>query len=286
MDKMAKTKEQQNEKAPVILVANSKGGGGKSTTSQQVLAPFILKEYGSATIKELDDENLDSEYLTRSDIKAEQIILGNESDEFASAVAETIDLNSQGLVIDVGGNRTTSIVIRELARLTTRSRVVDAICIPISDNRMGVINAEKTLQEIKDSPEGENLIKKCFIALNRVRNLKAESIDDKKLLRRFSNVAALAKKWKLDVMIVHDMDGVENLAPLGKTVIEVADMRDELIEDLNAQILKADEDGKKDLVTVLDDLQWAVNVATSDFAPQLRKSHGQLKGILKKLASK
>ena len=283
---MAKVKEQQNEKAPVILVANSKGGGGKSTTSQQVLAPFILKEYGNATIKELDDENLDSEYLTRSDIKAEQIILGSDSDEFASAVAETIDLNSQGVVIDVGGNRTTSIVIRELARLTTRSRVVDAICIPISDNRMGVINAEKTLQEIKDSPEGANLIKKCFIALNRVRNLKAESIDDKKLLRRFSNVASLAKKWKLDVMIIHDMDGVENLAPLGKTVIEVADMRDELIEDLNAQILKAHENEKGDLVTVLDDLQWAVNVATSDFAPLIRKSHGQLKDILKKLASK
>jgi hypothetical protein len=281
---MAKAKEVN--KAPVILVANSKGGGGKSTVSQQVLATYILKEYGSASIKELDDENLDSEYLTRSDIKAEQILLGSDSDEFASAVAETISLNSEGLVIDVGGNRTTSIVIRELARLTTRSRVVDAICIPISDNRMGVMNARKTLEEIKNSPEGQNLIKKCFIALNRVRNLKAESIEDKKILRRFSNVVALAKEWGLDVMIVHDMDGVENLAPLGKTVIEVADMRDELINDLDTQMHAANEKGDMELLTTLDDLQWAVNVASQDFAPLIRKSHVQLKNILKKLSSK
>jgi hypothetical protein len=281
---MAKAKEVN--KAPVILVANSKGGGGKSTVSQQVLATYILKEYGSASIKELDDENLDSEYLTRSDIKAEQILLGSDSDEFASAVAETISLNSESLVIDVGGNRTTSIVIRELARLTTRSRVVDAICIPISDNRMGVMNARKTLEEIKNSPEGQNLIKKCFIALNRVRNLKAESIEDKKILRRFSNVVALAKEWGLDVMIVHDMDGVENLAPLGKTVIEVADMRDELISDLDTQMHAANEKGDMELLTTLDDLQWAVNVASQDFAPLIRKSHVQLKNILKKLSSK
>lgn len=280
------TKAKEVNKAPVILVANSKGGGGKSTVSQQVLATYILKEHGSASIKELDDENLDSEYLTRSDIKAEQILLGSDSDEFASAVAETISLNSEGLVIDVGGNRTTSIVIRELARLTTRSRVVDAICIPISDNRMGVMNARKTLEEIKNSPEGQNLIKKCFIALNRVRNLKAESIEDKKILRRFSNVVALAKEWGLDVMIVHDMDGVENLAPLGKTVIEVADMRDELINDLDSQMHAANEKGDMELLTTLDDLQWAVNVASQDFAPLICNSHVQLKNILKKLSSK
>jgi hypothetical protein len=278
-----KKPESKTSKAPTILVANSKGGGGKSTTAQQILAPFILNKYGSVSIKELDDQNLDSAYLDRSKINAEQILLGEDADEFATAVANAIPLNSEGLIIDVGGNRTTSIVIKELSRLTTRARQIDAICIPISDNRMGVRNAEKTLEEIKATPEGSQLLGKCFIALNRVRNKNAKSIDDPSVLRRFRHAVKLAKKWDLQVMFIHDMDGIENLAPLGKTVMEVAELRDELIEDLNGQILKADAEGKDDVVVILDDLQWAVNVAAHDFAPLIKKSHVQLDAILSNL---
>lgn len=281
---MTQTKNKETKKAPVILVANSKGGGGKSTTSQQILAPFMLSRYGKASIKELDDQNLDSDYLTRSAIKAEQILLGDDANEFATAVADAVPLNAEGLIIDVGGNRTTSIVIRELSRLTTRARQIDAICLPISDNRMGVRNAEKTLEEIQNSPEGVQLLKKCFIALNRVRNKNASSVDDSSVLRRFRHAINLAKKWKLQVMFIHDMDGIENLAPLGKTVMEVADLRDELVEDLNQQILDADKEGNEGKVVLLDDLQWAVNVAAHDFAPLIKKSHDQLEVILGNLA--
>jgi hypothetical protein len=280
---MIKDSKNLPKKAPVIMVFNSKGGGGKSTCAQQVLATYILSRHGFATIKELDDQNLDSAYLDRSKITADQILLGEDVNEFASAVSGSLPLKAEGLVVDVGGNRTTNIVIRELSRLTTRARLIDAICIPISDNRMGVRNAEKTLEEIKDSPEGKELISKCFIALNRVRNKNAKSIDDPSILRRFRQAVKLAKSWNLQVMFVHDMDGIENLAPLGKTVMEVAEMRDELIEDLNTQILKADEEGRDDDVVLLDDLQWAVNVATHDFAPLITNSHKQLDSILKKL---
>lgn len=280
------SKKPNAEKAPVFIVANSKGGGGKSTTSQQILATYLLSRFGHAAIKELDDQNLDSDYLVRSKIDVEQIILGDETDEFATAVAKSIPLNANGLIVDVGGNRTTNIVIREISRLTTRAKQIDAICLPISDNRMGVRNAEKTLEEIKSSPDGSILLKKCFIALNRVRSKKILSVDDPTILRRFRQAINLAKKWDLDVMFINDMDGIENLAPLGKTVMEIAEMRDVLIADLDTQMLEADANGENDKVVLLDDLQWGVNVATHDFAPLIRKSHDQLDVILKNLKAK
>lgn len=279
-------KTEKSKKAPVFIVANSKGGGGKSTTSQQVLATYLLSRFGKASIKELDDQNLDSDYLTRSKIDVEQIILGDEIDEFALAVSKAIPLNSDGLIVDVGGNRTTNIVIREISRLTTRAKQISAICLPISDNRMGVRNAEKTLEEIKSSPDGDVLLKKCFIALNRVRSKKAMTIDDPRILRRFRQAINLSKKWGLDVMFINDMDGIENLAPLGKTVMEVAEMRKELIADLDTQMLDADKNGQEDLVILLDDLQWGVNVATHDFAPLIEESHKQLDVILENLEKK
>lgn len=276
----------KNDKAPVFLVLSTKGGTGKSVVSQQVLATYNLKRFGNSKIVELDDENLDSSWLIDSEIKAEQIALGDDPDEFAMAVGSAIKMGSSGVVVDVGGNRTAKIVIAELNRLVSRASQIDAVCIPISDNRMGVENAIKTLEMIKGSPMGSVLLPKCFIALNRVRYAKATSIKDESIKRRFDQVVRLVSDWKLPVLMVHDMDGVENLSPLGLTVLEVADRLGELNEKLNKVISKASDDGNESLLQSSDNLQWAVNKASNEFAPLIINSHKQLDEILETISAK
>lgn len=264
----------------VFLTVSTKGGAGKSSVSQQVLATYNLKKHDASNLIELDDENLDSAYLNKSQIAAEQIMLGDDPDDYSQAVASAFPLDSKHRVVDVGGNRTASIVIKELSRLNSRAEQVDAIAVPISDNRMGVANAEKTLNDIRSSSNGEMMLAKCFIVLNRVRNKRVTGIDDPALARRFRNAINMIKRWKLPVVIVHDLDGVENLAPLGMTVYEVSEIRNQLITQLNADMKKAmKESNEKDMVTV-DDLQWAVNVAADDFMPLITRSHEQLDKVL------
>jgi hypothetical protein len=275
----------QESKAPNILVVSTKGGTGKSMLSQQILATYNLSRFGKSKIVEVDDENLDSKWLAsgESQIHAVQVSLGSDPDDFPMAIAEALPIDSEGLVLDVGGNRTASIVIKELSRMRARARVLDAICIPISDNRMGVTNAERTLKEIEASPDGKYLISRCFLAVNRVRARSARSIDDPKLIRRFRQAAMLARKWRMEVLIVHDMDGAENLAPLGKTIFEIADVAEDLNEQLCDQIVAAHKSGDLERTALLDDLQWGVSVAANDFLPLVKFSHEQLDGILLKL---
>lgn len=276
---------QEQKKAPVFLVLSTKGGTGKSVISQQVLATYNLARHGSSEIIELDDENLDSSWLTESATNAQQIQLGEDAEEFASAVGSAVNIGASGVVVDVGGNRTAKIVIKELSRLSSRVSQIDAVCIPVSDNRMGVENAIKTLETIKESPMAEKLLSKCFIALNRVLYRKVTSVEDKAIQRRFDRVVSMVEEWDLPVLIVHDMDGVENTCPLGLTVMEIAENRVDLVDSLSREIITAHEAGDYTLQNQWDNLQWAVNKATDDFWPSITLAHKQLDTVLEKLAT-
>lgn len=270
----------------VFLTVSTKGGAGKSNISQQVLATYNLINNGSCDLVELDDENLDSAYLSSSKINATQVTLGDDPDDYSQAVASAFPIKSENRVIDVGGNRTAAIVIRELSRLSSRASTIDAIAIPVADNRMGVENAEKTLELIKSSTRGEEMLAKCFIVLNRVRNKRIESLEDKALARRFRRALNMIERWKLPAIIVHDLDGIENLSPLGMTVMEVADIRDQLISKLHSDMAKASKKDDEKAMILVDDLEWAVNVATDDFKPLIERSHKQIDKVLEVLKAK
>lgn len=269
-------------KAPVFVVLSTKGGMGKSLISQQILAPYLFKKFGAAELIEIDDENKDSAWMKESDITTRQVRLGSDSTEFSRAISSAIGLSKGGVVIDVGGNRTAGIVLRELSRMTSRARRIDAICIPVADNRMGVLNAEKTLSEIQGISKSA-LLKKCFIALNRVRNKDIVDPGDDRLTRRYSNVLSMAKRWKLPIVIVHDMDGVENLSPLGRTIQEISEHRDDLIAEIGEQLIKADLDGNTDQIVRLDDMEWAVNVAADEHRESVELAQDSISGVLEQL---
>lgn len=132
----------------LILVANTKGGSGKSTTAMHLLAPWVLSRQGTANLVELDDENTDSADFSSSAIKTKRLPLGKEKSAYL-AVEKLIERSMNELVIvDIGGNRTCTITLRNLAEMGADDEI-DMIVVPVSSSGKDVDNASKTIDLIK-----------------------------------------------------------------------------------------------------------------------------------------
>lgn len=146
-----------------IITINSKGGVGKSTTSMQVIAPFLYQHIGNKKVNfvELDDENQDSTTFARSElVEAQQIqITGTDLD---SKLLDII-IDNENIIIDVGGNKTTTFVIDSLSN-TGIINALDLIVIPLGDGEQDASNAIKLYNRVR---ELNNEIKIVF-ALSRV----------------------------------------------------------------------------------------------------------------------
>lgn len=146
-----------------VIIINSKGGVGKSTTSMQVIAPFLYQHIGNKKVNfvELDDENQDSTTFARSElVEAQQIqITGTDLD---SKLLDII-VDNENIIIDVGGNKTTTFVIDSLSN-TGIINALDLIIIPLGDGEQDASNAIKLYNRVR---ELNNEIKIVF-ALSRV----------------------------------------------------------------------------------------------------------------------
>jgi len=145
-----------------FIVANTKGGVGKSTTATQLLVPYLHEKLNDkVNLIELDDENLDSKSFANSEIlKAEQIKVAG--GDLEGNLIEKV-LGYDNFVMDVGGNKTTTIVLNEVGELGLID-TLDAIFIPLTDGEQDAINAYKTYRLIKDF--NPNI--KTFFVLSRV----------------------------------------------------------------------------------------------------------------------
>jgi len=151
------------DKKMKIITINSKGGVGKSTTSMQVIAPFLYEIIGNKKVKfvELDDENQDSTTFARSElVDAQQIqITGTDLD---SKLLDII-VDNDNIIIDVGGNKTTTFVIDSLSN-TGIINALDLIVIPLGDGEQDASNAIKLYNRVRDL----NSDIKIVFALSRV----------------------------------------------------------------------------------------------------------------------
>ncbi len=133
-----------------IMILNTKGGVTKSTTAVQIVAPFLYWKNGEnekVNLIEFDDENADSETFINSNILNSKRIKidGNDLD---SELINTI-LDNDNLVIDVGGNKTTTYMINALEN-TNLIDGLDCIIIPLTDGEQDSINAIKVYKQIRD----------------------------------------------------------------------------------------------------------------------------------------
>lgn len=147
-----------------FMILNTKGGATKSTTAVQIIAPYLYFKNGQnekVNLIEFDDENADSETFLNSDIlESKRIkISGNDLDnELINSV-----LDNDNLVIDVGGNKTTTYMIEALKN-TNLIDVLDCIVIPLTDGEQDTINAIKVYKQIREL--SKNI--KVIFALGRV----------------------------------------------------------------------------------------------------------------------
>lgn len=94
----------------ILIVINSKGGVSKSTTSSQILAAYLYKRNNEpCTLIEVDDENQDSVIFSETKIFKQRSI--------ATAKIKELDevfISDEDTIIDVGGNKTATLFLREM----------------------------------------------------------------------------------------------------------------------------------------------------------------------------
>jgi len=189
-----------------IAVVNTKGGASKSTVAFQVAAASFLAKKQEVQLIEFDDENKDSEAFSSSKIKSSQVEIGDGTD-VDEVLKDTILVpKDKNIVIDVGGNKTTTIIIEGLKK-TRLYRKIDLFIIPMSGGYQDLKNAEKTYEMIK----GFNV--PVIFALSRVRNPKRLQFQYGDFFRAFPEA---------EYLILTESDVVDLSRRNGKSIYEIA----------------------------------------------------------------
>lgn len=224
-----------------ILVCNTKGGSSKSTTSMQCAAAYFLSRGEEVTLHELDDENRDAECFNRTKILTNQIKVEDGSD-LSLELTKILSKRETNAIVDVGGNRTTTITLEALAR-SRMSIAVDLFIIPMSGGSQDFLNAVKTYEMIKD------FNRPIVFALSRARR----PLKDPRVRYQFSNFFEKFSKSKF--FFLRDSDAVDLSRDTGKTVYELA-MDQSFKAGLEAQIATCfqagDDNGIYAAQTMLD----------------------------------
>ncbi|MDD3592373.1 MAG: hypothetical protein PHO65_07010 [Sulfurovum sp.] len=188
-----------------IAVLNTKGGASKSTVALQVLGAYFLKKEEPVEVIELDDENKDAESFSKTAIKTRQVKVGDGS-AMSEILRSNIKLDDSNLVIDVGGNKTTTLFIDALKK-SFLYEALDLIVIPMSGGSQDLKNAEKTYEMVKP------FNKKILFALSRMRNIERKEIQYGEFFKTFP---------KMPYIILKDSDVIDLSRQIEKTVFEVA----------------------------------------------------------------
>lgn len=197
-----------------IMVVNTKGGASKSTFSFQVLGAYFLDKNIDTELVELDDENKDSDIFTDSKINTSTAFVGQSRDDVAHTLQERFKEANRGFIFDIGGNKTTSLVLEALKR-TRLYHLVDCFLIPMSGGSQDFINAKNTYEIVKDFE------KPIIFGLSRVRDPKKIRFQYMEFFREFPNA---------EYIFLTDSNTIDLSRMLKKSVYEIA--KDTVVEGL------------------------------------------------------
>ena len=224
-----------------FIVLNTKGGVGKSTLSMQILAPYLYIKNGQndkVNLIEFDDENSDSKSFDNSDIVIAKRykISGNDLD----STLTDISLDNDNLIVDVGGNKTTTYMLDSLKN-TNLIDVFDCVFIPLTDGEQDAINAINVYNKIRDL---SNDIKVIF-ALSRVNksyDTQIQFLDffgDKK--GRIDDRVGYIEDIKEDdknIIKIDDSESIKISRAFGLTVFELANQNVDELKEKMKQFLR------------------------------------------------
>jgi len=224
-----------------FIVLNTKGGVGKSTLSMQILAPYLYVKSGQndrVNLIEFDDENSDSKSFDNSNIVIAKRykISGNDLD----STLTDISLDNDNLIVDVGGNKTTTYMLDSLKN-TNLIDVFDCVFIPLGDGEQDAINAINVYNKIRDL---SNDIKVIF-ALSRVNksyDTEIQFLDflgDKK--GRIDDRVGYIEDIKEDdrnIIKIDDSESIKISRAFGLTVFELANQNVDELKEKMKQFLR------------------------------------------------
>ncbi len=156
----------------MIIIPQTKGGVGKSTVAMQVIAPYLYKKHGKKiTYIEIDDKNNDSQSFTRTQIVNKRMLSTNKLKELDELIL--MDDNHE-VIVDVGGNKTSSYVLEEIAKVGTFGNV--KWIVPMGDGELDGKNAIATMKKLKkiENNSQDNLL----FALNRAISTDQDYLEE------------------------------------------------------------------------------------------------------------
>ncbi len=276
-----------------IVVMATKGGVGKSSIVQNVCAALALKKFGKAEIRELDDHNKDAEWLVDSAITAVQIpVKSGRGMEPLFEAGDVIGKDSEHVVIDVGGNETAQVFADTLDSYKVFRRFVDAVIIPVSDNRISVDTAIRTYELIKSKRGIKDLADKVIIAFNRVDSFTASlSYPDSKHYSEgefeaqmrevfFNAFENLIDENNLPWFSVEGIQGQENMYLFGKTIWEVYQDGEEFENEVEERLLDLMEGDDKAAIKKASRQASIVGKVNSHWGKAVAHSVNQLEKLI------
>ncbi len=226
----------KDSRIPRFLSVTSKGGAGKSLTAQQICATWLLTRLGAdaANLIELDDQNLDSMWLTSSAIKSKQIKV--EGDASFAILDMFEEFAGKPFVLDLG-NQTAPDAIKSLG-MTKRLSAFDAIFVPVKDIGQDLINAQRTIDAILETDPDSKIV----IALNGIMRPNQDP-NDRRTKVFYGDILDYAEEKGFPLMIMPGIEGYGMSRKFGMTFTEIAKNADTMTDHMNAEAMKNDRAG-------------------------------------------
>lgn len=156
----------------MIIIPQTKGGVGKSTVAMQVIAPYLYKKHGKKiTYIEIDDENNDSRSFTRTEIVDKKMLQTSHLTQLDELIL--MDDNHE-IIVDVGGNKTSSLVLEEIAKVGSFNNV--KWIIPMGDGELDGKNAIATMKKLRKIEK--NSTDNLLFALNRAISTQPDYLEE------------------------------------------------------------------------------------------------------------
>jgi len=137
----------------IYIATNTKGGVGKSTFIAQIASAYILRNQKSVRLIEIDDENKDCITFAKSESLKTEIL---PTSKIASLDELFIEEEGEEILLDIGGNKTSTIFLQEMKKLDEFEQVIWFI--PLRSGEQDNQNALETYYKILEMDKDPKII--------------------------------------------------------------------------------------------------------------------------------
>jgi cellulose biosynthesis protein BcsQ len=242
-----------------IMVISSKGGVGKSTITMQLIAPYLYNKINEkVSFYEFDDENHDCLSYGDSNLTNREIV--DVSTDLLRENITDIVSRDESACYDIGGNKTTSIIIEALSE-NGMIHFMDLVVIPLLDGEQDGINASVIYSVLKGlRPE----LKFLFV-LNRAKNHRYIQYQFDNYfgdIRGIFNENKSVKSYLFDedkdkYIVMLDDDIIKYSRKFGLTIYEIAQDKRDFISQLKLNVNSMSHEQEIKLVSFKNYIQKA-----------------------------